>query len=181
MRENVSLLALDDMARAGVVQRGVEARAVRDQIAQLAIKTPSAETPASSLSGGNQQKVLFARSLIAAPRVLLADEPTRGVDAGARLELYRVLRGAADGGKAVIVLSSDAVELQGLCDRVLVFSRGEVVRELAGEAITEEEITGAAITSRPGTGPSWPAARDARDRSGSSSPATICRARCSCS
>ena len=147
VRENVSLLALDDMARAGVVQRGLEARAVSDQIAQLAIKTPSAETPASSLSGGNQQKVLFARSLIAAPRVLLADEPTRGVDAGARLELYRVLRGAADGGKAVIVLSTDAVELQGLCDRVLVFSRGEVVRELAGEAITEEEITGAAITS----------------------------------
>ena len=123
------------------------ARVVDDQIERLSIKTPTADTPVSSLSGGNQQKVLFARSLLAAPTVLLADEPTRGVDAGARMELYQLLRGAADDGKAVVVLSSDVVELQGLCDRVLVFSRGEIVRSLEGDAITEENITGAAITS----------------------------------
>src|SRR5207342_2951212 len=93
------------------------------------------------------QKVLFARSLLAEPVVLLADEPTRGVDAGARMEIYQVLRAAADSGKAVIALSSDVVELQGLCERVLVFSRGEVVRSLEGDEITEENITGAAITS----------------------------------
>ena len=105
------------------------------------------ETTVSSLSGGNQQKVLFARSLLAEPTVLLADEPTRGVDANARLELYQVLRRAAEAGQAVVVLSSDVVELQGLCDRVLVFSRGQAVRTLEGAAITEENITGAAITS----------------------------------
>ena len=105
------------------------------------------ETPISALSGGNQQKVLFARSLLAEPTVLLADEPTRGVDANARLELYQVLRRAAQAGQAVVVVSSDVVELQGLCDRVLVFSRGQAVRTLEGDDITEENITGAAITS----------------------------------
>ncbi len=117
------------------------------QIERLGIKTPSQETGVAALSGGNQQKVLFARALLGAPRVLLADEPTRGVDAGARIDLYRVLREAAAAGRAVVVLSSDAVELQGLCDRVLVFSRGRVVRELEGDEINEENITGAAVTS----------------------------------
>jgi ribose transport system ATP-binding protein len=91
--------------------------------------------------------VLFARSLLAEPRVLLADEPTRGVDAGARMEIYEVLRDAAAAGLAVVVLSSDVIELQGLCDRVHVFSRGAVVRTLEDTEINEEQITGAAITS----------------------------------
>ena len=147
VRENVSLLALEGVARAGVVQRRRESELVSGQIEQLDVRTPSMETTVSSLSGGNQQKVLFARSLLAEPTVLLADEPTRGVDANARLELYQVLRRAAESGQAVVVLSSDVVELQGLCDRVLVFSRGQAVRTLEGEAITEENITGAAITS----------------------------------
>jgi ribose transport system ATP-binding protein len=147
VRENVSLLALKGVARAGVVQRRREAELVAGQIAQLDVRTPGMETPVSALSGGNQQKVLFARSLLAEPTVLLADEPTRGVDANARLELYQVLRRAAQAGQAVIVVSSDVVELQGLCDRVLVFSRGQAVRTLEGADITEEHITGAAITS----------------------------------
>jgi ribose transport system ATP-binding protein len=147
VRENVSLLALGDAARGGVVQRRREAELVAGQIKQLDVRTPSMETPVSALSGGNQQKVLFARSLLAEPTVLLADEPTRGVDANARLELYQVLRRAAQAGQAVIVVSSDVVELQGLCDRVVVFSRGQAVRALEGDDITEENITGAAITS----------------------------------
>ena len=147
VRENVSLLALGDVARAGVVQRRREAELVAGQIEQLDVRTPTMETPISALSGGNQQKVLFARSLLAKPTVLLADEPTRGVDANARLELYQVLRRAAQAGQAVIVVSSDVVELQGLCDRVLVFSRGRAVRTLEGQEITEEHITGTAITS----------------------------------
>jgi ribose transport system ATP-binding protein len=147
VRENMSVLTLQELARSGVVQRGREQRAVSDKIEQLDVRTPSTETPVSSLSGGNQQKVLFARSLLADPKLLLADEPTRGVDAGARLELYQVLRSVAESGTAVVVLSTDAVELQGLCDRVVVFSRGQVVRTLEGIEITEENITGAAITS----------------------------------
>jgi ribose transport system ATP-binding protein len=147
VRDNISLLALGRLSRGGFVDRSSEEKAVALEIDRLAVKTPSAETPTSSLSGGNQQKVLFARSLLAEPTVLLADEPTRGVDAGARIELYQVLRRIADEGKAVVVLSSDPLELQGLCDRVLVFSRGEIVRTLEGDEITEESITGAAITS----------------------------------
>src|SRR5207248_8773794 len=131
----------------GVLSHRKEEALAAAQIRELVIKTPADTTRVDSLSGGNQQKVLFARSLVSDPVVLLADEPTRGVDAGARLELYRVLRNAADAGKAVVLLSSDAIELQGLCDRVLVFSRGRVVRTLAGDDIVEENITGAAVTS----------------------------------
>jgi ribose transport system ATP-binding protein len=148
VRENTSILALSRVTRAGFIDRRRESRLATAEIEKLAVRTPSAETPVSSLSGGNQQKVLFARSLLADPQVLLADEPTHGVDAGARIEIYRLLREAAATGKAVVVLSTDVVELQGLCDRVLVFSRGEVVSELEGEDITEENITGAAITSQ---------------------------------
>jgi ribose transport system ATP-binding protein len=147
VRENVSLLALGEVAQGGFVRRARERPLVAAQIERLGVKTPSAETSVASLSGGNQQKVLFARALLGAPRVLLADEPTRGVDAGARIDLYQVLRDAAAEGRAVLVLSSDAVELQGLCDRVLVFSRGRVVRELEGSQINEENITGAAVSA----------------------------------
>ena len=147
VRENVSLLALGEVAQGGVVRRARERPLVAAQIERLGVRTPSAETSVSSLSGGNQQKVLFARALLGAPRVLLADEPTRGVDAGARIDLYQVMRDAAADGSAVVVLSSDAVELQGLCDRVLVFSRGQIVRELKGDEINEENIIGAAVTS----------------------------------
>jgi ribose transport system ATP-binding protein len=150
VRENISLLELKAVSRLGIVTRRRESRTVAEQIERLSIRTPSQETPISSLSGGNQQKVLFARSSLAHPVVLLADEPTRGVDAGARIELYQVLRSAAAEGKGVVVVSSDQIELQGLCDRVLVFSRGRVVRTLEGDEITEENITGAAITTATG-------------------------------
>ncbi|MBX3567111.1 MAG: ATP-binding cassette domain-containing protein [Rhizobiaceae bacterium] len=145
VRENATALVLDRLAGFGFVSRNAETSLVGSFIRSLAVKTPSPEVAISTLSGGNQQKVLFARSMAAEPSVFLADEPTRGVDAGARVELYRVIREIAAKGAGVVVLSSDAIELQGLCDRVLVFSRGKVVRELTGDDLTEEKITGAAI------------------------------------
>jgi ribose transport system ATP-binding protein len=147
VRENIALVTLPRVARAGFVNRARELVLVREQSDQLGIRTPSLETPISALSGGNQQKVLIARSLLSEPRVLLADEPTRGVDAGARIELYRILRQAAASGQAVIVTSADALELGGLCDRILVFSRGRVVKTLAGDEMSEQDITGAAVTA----------------------------------
>jgi ribose transport system ATP-binding protein len=147
VRENTSLLALARLAVGGIVQRARETRLVTEQVAALAIRTPSLETPVASLSGGNQQKVLFARSLLAEPKILLAEEPTRGVDVGARVELYRLLRSAAETGRGVVVESSDALELHGLCDRVVVFSRGRVVRTLEGDDFGESAITGAALTA----------------------------------
>ncbi|MDW5594507.1 ATP-binding cassette domain-containing protein [Conexibacter stalactiti] len=147
VRENTSLLSLGKVASGPVVRTARERATVAEQIRELTIKTPSEDTPVGSLSGGNQQKVLFARSTLKEPTVLLADEPTRGVDAGARVEIYRVMRAVADGGSCVVVVSSDALELQGLCDRVHVFSRGQIVRTLEGDDVTEEQITGAALTA----------------------------------
>jgi ribose transport system ATP-binding protein len=145
VRENLTLLVLKTLARFDFVSRRREIEIVDHYVDTLGIKTPSGEATIANLSGGNQQKVLFARSMAAEPVIFLADEPTRGVDAGARIELYRVVRTIAKAGAGVVVLSSDAVELAGLCDRVLVFSRGKIVRSLIGDELTEENITGAAI------------------------------------
>jgi ribose transport system ATP-binding protein len=147
VRENVALPILDWIASGGLIDRRREVALVAPQVERLAVRTPSLEAPVETLSGGNQQKVLLARALLAEPRVLLADEPTRGVDVAARIELYRILRDTAAANRAVVIVSSDALELQGLCDRVLVFSRGSVVQTLEGDAITEAAITGAAITA----------------------------------
>ena len=147
VRENLSLLVLREIARGGFLRQAREASLAREQIRSFAIKTGSAETAVATLSGGNQQKVVIARTLLAKPAVLLADDPTRGVDVGARIEIYRLLRQIADRGGAVVVASADAHELQGLCDRVLVFSRGRVVRELNGPEVSEDAITTAAVTA----------------------------------
>src|SRR6185437_10646927 len=101
--------------------------------------------PVSALSGGNQQKVVVARAMLSDPTILVADEPTQGVDVGARAEIYRILREVTSRGVPVVVASSDAKELEGLCDRVIVMSRGHVVQTLAGEDITEERMIDAAV------------------------------------
>ncbi len=147
VRENASLSALPQFAQCGIVRQRVEAASVEQQRTALAIKTASIETVVSTLSGGNQQKVALARSLLAKPLLILADEPTQGVDAGARVEIYRILREAAAGGVPVLVVSSDTLELEGLCDRIVIFSRGHVIGELSGNAVTEERIAQAIITA----------------------------------
>jgi ribose transport system ATP-binding protein len=147
VRENAAANALQSYASAGFVRRQAEDAAVNAEIQQLALKTPSPEAGVTTLSGGNQQKVVFARALLGEPQVLLCDEPTQGVDVGARAEIYRLLRELAADGKAIVVCSSDAQELEGLCDRVLIMSRGSAVADLEGDAVTEEGITGAAVTA----------------------------------
>jgi ribose transport system ATP-binding protein len=147
VRENASLSALPALSSRGVVNRGAELAAVGAQRDALNIRTPSLETDVESLSGGNQQKVVLARALLMRPRLVLADEPTQGVDAGARVEIYRILRDVAAQGIPVLVVSSDGLELEGLCDRVIVLSRGQAVAELAGEQVTEEEIARRIVTA----------------------------------
>src|SRR5262249_58893721 len=109
--------------------------------------TPSLETAVESLSGGNQQKVVLARAMLTEPKLVLADEPTQGVDAGARVEIYRILREVADRGIPVVIVSSDGLELEGLCDRVVVFSRGQAIAELTGDDVTEEQIARKIVTA----------------------------------
>jgi ribose transport system ATP-binding protein len=147
VRENAALAALPSFATHGLVNRRLEAASVERERKELAIRTPSIATPVSSLSGGNQQKVVLARSLLAQPTLLLADEPTQGVDAGARVEIYRILREASQRDIPVLVVSSDLLELEGLCDRVVIFSRGQVVGELRGGDVTEEKIAQAMVTA----------------------------------
>jgi ribose transport system ATP-binding protein len=145
VRENATFSALDKFAVAGIMSRAKEHDRVNSIFGDLAVKTPGLEAPILSLSGGNQQKVVMARALLSEPGLIIADEPTQGVDVGARFEIYRILRHVSDTGTPVIVNSSDAVELQGLCDIVVVMSRGQVVEILTGDDVTEERIVGAAV------------------------------------
>lgn len=147
IRENVALSALAKFARFGLMRRGQEAGQVEEQRRALAIRAPSISTEVSALSGGNQQKVALARCLLTEPRLVLADEPTQGIDVGARIGIYQILRDIADRGTPVIVVSSDSLELEGLCDRVVVFSRGQVIGELTGDDISEDRLAQMMVTS----------------------------------
>ncbi|WP_278102191.1 ATP-binding cassette domain-containing protein [Microbacterium proteolyticum] len=147
IRENAVAGALRAAMPGGFVRRSREYALTREGVAGLAVKTPHYEVPVSALSGGNQQKVLLARGRLGDPKVLLVEDPTQGVDAGARVDIYAFLRELAASGVAVVVLSTDAVELEGLCDRVVVFSRGRVQATLVGDDVDERAITGAAVLS----------------------------------
>jgi ribose transport system ATP-binding protein len=147
VRENIAVGALERFRRLGIIRRDAERRAVHDICARLAVRTPSLEQKIENLSGGNQQKVVIGRAVLKEPRVLLVDEPTQGVDAGARVEIYGILRDIANQGVPVVVRSSDSLELEGLCDRVYVFSRGHIIGELAGGQVTERAIAETMVTS----------------------------------
>ncbi|GGG16265.1 hypothetical protein GCM10007304_32980 [Rhodococcoides trifolii] len=147
IRENSALGAFGRFVRNGIIDRSKEARLTTEMSSALTVKAPSVETLVGNLSGGNQQKVVLARALLAEPKLVLAEEPTQGVDAGARAEIYAQLRAAADDGMAIVVLSSDALELEGLCDRVLVISRGSIVESLTGDAVTERNMMHAMVSA----------------------------------
>jgi ribose transport system ATP-binding protein len=145
IRENATFASLDKYATGGVLSRRREHEKVQDVFSSLAVKASGLEAKVSSLSGGNQQKIVMSRALLSEPGYIIADEPTQGVDVGARFEIYRILREVSDAGTPVIVNSSDAAELEGLCDIVIVMSRGRVVETLRGDEITEARIVGAAV------------------------------------
>ena len=147
VRENAALSALPKFTTGPFLSRPRENAAVDRELNSLDVKTPSREAVISSLSGGNQQKVVLARALLASPEILVADEPTQGVDVGARAEIYRIVREVSGSGVPVVVSSSDAKEIEGLCDRVLVMSRGNLVETLTGADITEERLIQAAVSA----------------------------------
>jgi ribose transport system ATP-binding protein len=145
VRENAAFGALEKFATNGLISRKKELGLVTKTFSSLAVKAPSIEAPILSLSGGNQQKIVMSRALLSEPGLIVADEPTQGVDVGARAEIYRILRDVSDQGTAVFVNSSDAAELEGLCDKVIVMSRGRAVATLTGKDVTEEKIIHAAV------------------------------------
>ena len=147
IRENAAISALDKFSSFGIVNRKAEMAQVTDVFRALAVKAPSMEAAVKSLSGGNQQKVVMARALLSEPGLIVADEPTQGVDVGARSEIYRILREVSAKGIPVIVNSSDAAELEGLCDKVIVMSRGQVVETLTGHDVDEARIVAAAVSA----------------------------------
>jgi methyl-galactoside transport system ATP-binding protein len=109
-------------------------------IQAMKTKTPSQKTQIRSLSGGNQQKVILARWLLTEPEVLLLDEPTRGIDVGAKYEIYQLILNLAKEGKTIIMVSSEMPELLGVCDRILVMSGGRLAGEVDAKATSQEEI-----------------------------------------
>jgi ribose transport system ATP-binding protein len=134
-------------ARAGFTPLGNFSRGVADVIGRMAIKAANDRVPVDSLSGGNQQKALLGRYLLLGARVLLIEEPTRGVDVGAKVEIYRLLREYVQGGGAVIVLSRETPELIGMCDRLYVVHGKRIVKEMAAADATEHDIVDAAMTA----------------------------------
>ena len=147
VRENAAVNALNKLTSGIFVSRKKETNVVLSSLQSLEVKAPSMDADVSALSGGNQQKIVMSRSLLSNPGLIIADEPTQGVDVGARAEIYKILREVAENGIPVIVSSSDAKELEGLCDRVYVMSRGHIVSTLEGEDITETKIVAAAVSS----------------------------------
>jgi ribose transport system ATP-binding protein len=143
--ENVSLASLGRLSRAGIVKPRAERRAVAQVLDQVAVRAASQAMPVGTLSGGNQQKTLFARMLLSGPRVLIADEPTRGVDVGARRAIYELLTSLAADGLGVLLISSDLEEILGLAHRVLVMRLGRMAADLRGDAVTEAAILAAAF------------------------------------
>ncbi len=140
IRENITLSTLGDHSWAGFVRRGSEARRARALFDRLDVRGTGTEATVGSLSGGNQQKVLFARWLARTPRVLIVDEPTRGVDVAAKAEIHRLLVELAAGGLAIIVISSEIEEVLGLAHRTLAMRVGRVVGEFGPDAESEEVL-----------------------------------------
>ena len=168
VRENAAIAALRKFRGWWLLSRKKELGRVTESLKNLDVRAPSLEAEVSSLSGGNQQKVVMARTLLSEPGLVIADEPTQGVDVGARAEIYRILREVAAAGIPVIVNSSDAKELEGLCDEVVVMSRGTIIEKLTGDDVTEERMIAAAVgATATVTGGDVIAATDMRQGGGS--------------
>jgi ribose transport system ATP-binding protein len=145
IRENITLPALSSYARLGLVKRSAETLAAQDASTMLTVKASSIEAAAATLSGGNQQKVVLGKWLALRPRVIIFDEPTQGIDVGAKAEIHRLIRRLADEGAAVVMISSDMDEIVAESDRVAVMHEGRITGILDRAACTPESIMQLAI------------------------------------
>jgi ribose transport system ATP-binding protein len=145
VRENVSLPSLKTFSRFGLIQRGRERIVAERQVASLKIKTPTVETRVLNLSGGTQQKVVLGKWLAMTPRVMIFDEPTRGIDVGAKAEIYRIMRTLAEQGTVILMISSDMEEILNVSDRIAVMHEGEITGVLDREDCNEQNVMQLAV------------------------------------
>lgn len=137
---NITYASLNKVSRMGVISKKKENEVTDRYIQAMRIRCYSAAQPTRTLSGGNQQKVVLGKWLATDSDILIFDEPTRGIDVGAKREIYQLMRSLSEQGKAIIMISSEMAEVIGMCDRVLVMKKGTIAGELSGENITQERI-----------------------------------------
>ncbi len=142
---NISLAHLDGVSRGGVIDDGREHAVASDYRQRINIRCASLAQPVVNLSGGNQQKVVLAKWLFADPQVLILDEPTRGIDVGAKFEIYTLMAELAADGKCIVMISSEMPELLGMCDRIYVMNEGRFVAEFDATEATQEKIMHAIV------------------------------------
>ena len=140
VKNNISMAVLGKLARLGLIRGGKETQLADESVRRLAIKTPSIKQQVQYLSGGNQQRVVIAKWLATNPKVLLVDEPTRGIDVGAKSEIYALLNRLAGQGVAILMISSELPEILAMSDRILVMHQGRIKADLPGNGATEETI-----------------------------------------
>jgi ribose transport system ATP-binding protein len=145
VKENISIASLAQLSKATVIDRSLEDKKAKEYIEHLSIKTPSINQKAKNLSGGNQQKVSISKSIMTAPKVLILDEPTRGVDVGAKKEIYDLMNRFKSQGMCILMISSEIPELLGMCDRIMVMHEGSVSGILRRHEATQEGIMRLAI------------------------------------
>ena len=146
--ENITMMCLKEISASGILSSAKEKKTVADAIKRMNIKVFSADLPVSSLSGGNQQKVVIAKALATNAKVILLSDPTRGIDIGTKNEIYRLMTELTAEGYSIIFYSTETAELLMLCNRVLVFYEGRIAAELEGSQVTEKNI----ITQSVGAG-----------------------------
>jgi ribose transport system ATP-binding protein len=143
--DNVALTQLPALASRGIVSRAAETRLAEEQRQRLGIRTPGVDVLVLTLSGGNQQKVVLAKWLAMQPRAIIFDEPTRGIDVGAKREIYDIMRGLADAGVAILMISSDMEEVIGVSDRIAVMHEGRISGTLARAEFSEHSVLQLAV------------------------------------
>ena len=148
VRENISLPSLEKFSSFGLINRAQERKTAVEQVASLKVKTPSTEARVLNLSGGNQQKVVLGKWLAMTPRVMILDEPTRGIDVGAKAEIYRLMRELADRGAVILMISSDMEEILNVSDRIAVMHEGEISGVLERADCHEENVMQLAVGKR---------------------------------
>ncbi|MGH6942921.1 MAG: sugar ABC transporter ATP-binding protein [Geminicoccaceae bacterium] len=145
VRDNLSMASIGQLTRGIVVDRAAEDARIGEMVEKLAIKLSDVDSPVATLSGGNQQKVVIAKWLMTGARIVLLNDPTRGIDVGTKQEMYQLLRELADAGTAILLYSTDYDELIGCCDRVAILYGGRIVRVLEGEALNEHNIVASSL------------------------------------